>query len=422
MSEDGEHVMRKNGYFAYSPDGHESVYQRYTVPHGQHFVTPQSTRFKDHQPSKLKTWLDHKGKTVYLTHTTSEKIDWRQEGMQRFVIKQYRTTEKDGTHLIGVNQNDLDRGADLKRVMSEALSLANKEPDFAYNQNELLTLAIAEANEATFDLGTFIGEMPETLQFLGAIVLKLLAIFKSIKSGKFGKEMEQYFRKGFSKRLIDDATDGWLAYRYAVMPLVYSLQDGLKALEPVKATFLRTRKRDSFTDEDTIIGSPYGSHQLSPCTASFSRETVARAQVYTILTAEQAKMRRYLLGPVTTAWELVPLSFVVDWVVQVGDFIASFRMLPKESQGITFSVKDKVEILAVASADSKLIIRSDGYIVSRIDGRQSLSYSKQRYTRGVIPNDFKHEIPVGVQMNLCRTIDAFSLAYKIGLSQLKRRH
>nr|QIS88039.1 MAG: hypothetical protein [Mawson virus] len=402
----------QNAEIIYNAEGAIVKKTPYTDVYGSHWDPPALIERKDKSPSKMKTWLEHKGKKVYLTSLTHERISWDVTPVsQVYQVKEFRNGP-DGKYLYRYFDYKVDRSGSLYSAAKKTLD-SLKRVDRQYNKNELLTLALADANAATFDLGTFLGELPETIEFLGAVVIKILRIIKSLRSGKFAKDFEKYFKKGYPVRLIDDTSDAWLAYRYAVMPLVYSLQDGLAALEPPESQFLRSRKRDSFTDSGDVHGYAYA--RVSEITGVWTRESTARAQVYTILTAEQANKRRYLLNAFTTAWELIPLSFVVDWVFQVGDFIASFRMLPFESQGISFSLRDEVKILAVASPDENI----DPNKEIKMFGEQRLLYTASTYTRSV-ENSIKHEIPVGVRMNVCRIADAFALTYKLGKSNLRR--
>lgn len=410
-----------NFYTTYHRNGEVASHVDPHGPFGEPAPQLINKHFKLKGTSKRKTWLEHKGEKVYLTFDARTKELWNLNDKLNVTIMdtyEYLEGKSGRTFRSAHHKYETDFGQKLYGAITG--KSGRFESELKYNQNELLTLAHADANEVTFDLGTFIGELPETLQFLGSIVLKLINIFLSIKRNTLLKDSEKYFRKGYVKRLADDSTDIWLAYRYAILPLIYSLEDALEALEPPEAAFVRTRVRDSFDDIDSE------SIELDPRfvgNLSWNQTVTARAQVYTILTAEQAAKRTHLLGPFTTAWELIPLSFVVDWVFQVGDFIASFRILPHASQGTTYSVSTTEDIVASVNTAYGRDVSYYGtsYADWEASGNQILGYSLRDYQRSVIQS-FTHEIPVGVQMNACRVVDAFALSFKIGQNLLTRRH
>jgi hypothetical protein len=95
------------------------------------------------------------------------------------------------------------------------------------------------------------------------------------------------------------------------------LRNGLSEIPPTKVT-------TSFVDHDFASAkpSPYNTHEMTTigtfkrgCEVSFTFQ-IANQTMY--------DLDRYgLLDPLAVAWELVPLSFVVDWFINVGSFLDS---------------------------------------------------------------------------------------------------
>lgn len=101
----------------------------------------------------------------------------------------------------------------------------------------------------------------------------------------------------------------WLNYRYNIMPNVYLAQDIYDARDKYGRQFVtaagKLRKEESL---------PVGNHYLEVA-------TTLRCVIKRRFSAESAKNGFSVISNdiFTTAWELVPLSFVFDWFVNIGD-------------------------------------------------------------------------------------------------------
>lgn len=133
---------------------------------------------------------------------------------------------------------------------------------------------------------------------------------------------------------IAKATQLWLQYRYGIRPAIYEVK---QAMEAVKALRRQPRTRytawshDEHSDNDTIDSVMYQGTSIER-TRTFSRTSLRKVRVNAGVLVEPV-----LKDPVSriptvfgwdeifeSLWELVPYSFVIDWFVNVGDFIASW--------------------------------------------------------------------------------------------------
>ena len=146
-----------------------------------------------------------------------------------------------------------------------------------------------------------------------------------------------------------------MAYRYAVMPLVYSYKD-ISSLLNEKDTLFRTfrSKRDVSPRDQGLGPNQTGlrieKHTSGSCTV---RSTVKMG--YTAASISSAS--RVSFNPFVTAWELTTLSFVVDWFLNVGDFIVAHTAVDLSStSGYCTSVKiDIVETYELVDQRSATI-------------------------------------------------------------------
>lgn len=111
--------------------------------------------------------------------------------------------------------------------------------------------------------------------------------------------------------------DLWLEYQYGIMPLVFSVKDIL-ALSKAR-TFITERRRVSAEYVDEVPASPPDTYFITEMTGSIQASVTCKGR----WSAGLAVSDRINFNPFLTAWELIPYSFVIDWFVNVGDFLAS---------------------------------------------------------------------------------------------------
>lgn len=362
--------------------------------------------------SKLETFEKNKGKKVILTnHSILSENSRMEPGTTWADWKQWSDTNEKGNssymHRMSVDTNVVGL-INARTLLLGKLTTAQKM-DVA-SRNELYTQALAEANNYDLDLGTTIGELPETLFFVQDAYD---AITDSLE--KIPRDTLADMRRARTFKYVNLAASGWLMYRYAVMPNVHTIRDFLVSLQPAQYSFERVRKRDSIeVAESGVI--PSTAYNIPDVAWEYEFSFVRRLQIYTILTAEQDAKRRHLLNLATTAWELVPLSFVIDWAVQVGDFIASLRCIPYTSRGASFSERTSFKAGASVmntSKRTKTYAHEDFSIMSH----GLFSYTLEKYVREADPK-LSITLPVEPDMNWMRSLDAFSLWWSISRKKL----
>lgn len=209
---------------------------------------------------------------------------------------------------------------DLTNAMGDIVQrLGNIEKNSA-----LVTQTVAEANSATFDIATEIGEMPETIKMIvnGVIGgIKLLLRFK--------KDIKQNLSSGSASH---DMASLWMMYRYGLMPIVYSVNDGLDLLAMEARKFQSFRGRTDIPAPEfnlpggyKLVKSPTVQHR---CFLKYGYDL-------------DSKIHQGLkINLAATAWELIPLSFVWDWFFQVGDYLTAMFVPGVVNQiGCTYSYR-----------------------------------------------------------------------------------
>lgn len=184
-------------------------------------------------------------------------------------------------------------------------------------RQQLLDHLASKALNQDFDVGQVLGEMPETIAHLGETLYRLAKAAHWARKGRW-RECAAVLGVHRSK-----VAKNWLELNYAWMPLIASVVDGLETLDkglkqPVTSVLSRR--------EDHTYGKPQSPDQYVRVDGSFKRgingSYTFKIRNYLLYSANQLG----LLNPIGLAWELMPLSFVIDWMFHVGTFLESLSL------------------------------------------------------------------------------------------------
>jgi hypothetical protein len=177
-----------------------------------------------------------------------------------------------------------------------------------------------------FNVGQTLGEMPETLRFIADTFSDLLHLAKLTRGRKW-KEIGQTI--GILPESFDKSgtfARNWLALQYGWKPMlndIYSaamtISEGIQKDPPL--SIVRISRDTDFG----VGGLPFYSHKsgITNPASKFNRGiemgvtfTVANPSLYDLT-------KLGLTNPLSTAWEILPLSFVIDWFIPIGNFLTA---------------------------------------------------------------------------------------------------
>lgn len=205
------------------------------------------------------------------------------------------------------------------------------------------------AKGASWDFSVFAAEFGKTSQFIGdlakAIAGGLTAFRQFARSPtRAFRTMERSFRKTLGGRKLPrartkDAASLWLQYRYAVMTGVQDVKDAAEAMSELLSPHKlgerviranRTAVKE-YPDEIHSRNEPSVSglernqdfrfHRVAQITVSAWMRVVPENSV----TWEASKLG--LFNPLVTIYELTWLSFVADWVLDLGNYLERLTAL-----------------------------------------------------------------------------------------------
>lgn len=177
--------------------------------------------------------------------------------------------------------------------------------------------AKAAANET--EILATIGELNETISSLVSIFKRAVTIIIALKKLDMKRLAKEITPKELANRYMEA--------RYAIRPLAYDVSNALKAfqtkMEPKRLTTRGvSTESGSWSDTYQTVGNMY-------YTVSVLRQTEqnvsARAGILHVVD-HMNQLHVWGMDRIfTSAWELIPLSFVVDWFFNIGKLIAAWQ-------------------------------------------------------------------------------------------------
>lgn len=218
------------------------------------------------------------------------------------------------------------RRTDISRLQQMAgVQVYGETPDSLEERvgdaiNSCLSNVVNDSHSG-FDLLTNMAEFPETFELLKSILMNARHPLRGIKA-LIERERRSRDRGGFHPGVQhhDDIASAWMQYRYAIMPLVLSIKDAAKLLDQVSDKYKTDHSRQiimptissSVVTNDSITWEHSGTISVSATAKAAYLSPASRL-------SSLININIFL-----TAWELIPMSFVIDWFINVGDIILAY--------------------------------------------------------------------------------------------------
>lgn len=204
-------------------------------------------------------------------------------------------------------------------------------PNDPWNSNDTIALQ-GKLRErivgSDFDVSVFLGEGREALNMITGSATRIYKAYKFLRKGRLhdaaralGVRPERSLGKNPHKGLSQSEVlaQRWLELQYGWLPLVQDAYGAAQALaqqlnEPAVQTY-RVRRRKE--------------HSISPIVNHISNggdwgvSLVTRAQLIAKLEEVDVVSLNGLSDPSSVLWELTPWSFVADWFIPIGNYLAA---------------------------------------------------------------------------------------------------
>lgn len=120
------------------------------------------------------------------------------------------------------------------------------------------------------------------------------------------------------KDIVDAIASVWLNFRYNIMPNVYLIEGIAKSVDDIDVLYKRYSDNVQTEFVHDLVAPGWDITSSIPVTLR-----VMIKRMYEKLQGYSRLLKEYSANILRTAWELVPLSFVIDWFFNVGDLLSS---------------------------------------------------------------------------------------------------
>lgn len=187
------------------------------------------------------------------------------------------------------------------------------------------------------NIAQIIAEREQTLNLIANTVIRIARAASQLKQGNLAKAAEHLGgipsrrgRKRFSKAYRKDATQAvgsaWLELQYGWLPLLSDVRGLAEQLASIKSQEIRCYATAGSAWSNSRSVSTYRPGSTPSTTNdNFSSRYAVRYTVYFAMDLPSLNLLSQvgLTNPLQLAWELVPFSFVVDWIYPLGNALSA---------------------------------------------------------------------------------------------------
>jgi len=200
-----------------------------------------------------------------------------------------------------------------------------------------INAAFGKVNSGAFEYLVELGERKETIAYIAKNLQRIASMFKAVKRGKWkdivprtyararklalkrAKRNGTSFSKEMSLAILDFTSQAWMELRFAIRPLVISVDDAIKiSNEGIKTHSGRSVQnyRCSAVGSDEIISEEILSDRIITTVHTIESHREATAGVLINISTTLADMRNLGFTNIAgTLWELTFLSWLADYFV-----------------------------------------------------------------------------------------------------------
>lgn len=236
------------------------------------------------------------------------------------------------------------------------LAAVDVAADLASLQNTALIKARSNLKDQDVDLGTAFGERDQTARMLGDTAVRIAKTVKALRRGQVRNAMNLL---GLSSRRQaprgSNWTKNWLELQYGWKPFLSDIHGACDALSKrgkddwsvvaKGSASLKTHKQVRVSMHDAECA-----YQVA---SKYELGAFVRIDAYLGGGVTHSLASLGILNPLNVAWELVPLSFVVDWALPIGSWLSSLDAgLGLTLRGFSSTTYNRSEITGSAFNDT----------------------------------------------------------------------
>jgi hypothetical protein len=202
-------------------------------------------------------------------------------------------------------------------------------------ENQVLSELQRKVRQQGWSMSQTFGELPKTVEHLVNTATTLLQLYNAVKKGRYAPGFwklpnnrrfiatSDLAKLPKGKKLSKNAAQLWLELQYGWKPLIRDIYSAAEAIEsglkdPVSKYVVVKKVHDAQPPNDLSVVGGYGRVRYD------GHETyVVKAGIRVFVSnATLARIGAHgLTNPMALAWELFPLSFVIDWLYPIKPFL-----------------------------------------------------------------------------------------------------
>lgn len=166
------------------------------------------------------------------------------------------------------------------------------------------------------NFGQFLGELSINAKMIANTAIALLQAYRAARKMNW-KLVAKTLRvdRYDSEHILKTAADGWFAYSYGWKPMLTDIYNAKSAID--------TQLERGILEK--VTRSVQASEAIDDPTGSMVGDISVVAKIgvqYGIENSTLAGLNALgLVNPISIAWELLPMSFVVDWFIPIGSYL-----------------------------------------------------------------------------------------------------
>ncbi len=180
----------------------------------------------------------------------------------------------------------------------------------------------AKIKDSNLNLAQAMAEYRQTARLFSNAVRDVAGIIRNIRSGRGGEKLFKALQQPPNK-MSKAVANRWLEIQYGIRPLMSDVHGSAEALAKAldEGVFMyQSVKRV----EKSFVPTSYA-FLNGGTTHVVSQRVTARYRISSAAVKQLSEVG--ITNPALLAWEIIPYSFVIDWFVPVGNWLASIDAL-----------------------------------------------------------------------------------------------
>lgn len=202
-------------------------------------------------------------------------------------------------------------------------------PPSSRDHARLKARALTRLKDQQLDIGMALATRKQTVDLLASTAAQLVRAYSAARRGKWAQAARELGIRNSVRPGTKSASSGWLQLQFGWMPLVNDIYGAYGLLQRGPKSegdlvVLRVKDQDSGVVDSTEnyypYGSQYGGGKLK--VRKLYRRDLKQSFWYKLNSAALFEAQSSgLTDPAVVVWDLVPFSFVIDWLLPVGQFL-----------------------------------------------------------------------------------------------------